>query len=282
MVKKSRSHCQKECSEYLTADVDRAQALELERFLLKPEDLFNGSFDPGLSLEQYTAFMDTPVGLSLGLLLVGVVLSTEASLWITGGEIDNWLVSKSTVGKTVIILILFPQIFQLETKPSKYQHHPLPVLLSVPPIPGQTLEMTTHGAPQNQEGQLSKATGSSVNTQNALPAFLQGSDNKKSFQSQPPNRLQTPYAQQSTSSAFNTLHPSFLEFCVNQGENYIGLEEIHLKSITHDGMLFDRLKQAYNQLRGFRKVYFLLKPVDFQYIKVNKQYKSISTSLTVA
>ena len=65
-----------------------------------------------------------------------------------------------------------------------------------------------------------------------------------------------------------TIDPSFLELCVNQGENIIALSEIHLRQIQDDGSLFKAIRTAYYQLRGFRRWLFLLKPMDIQYVKV--------------
>ena len=62
--------------------------------------------------------------------------------------------------------------------------------------------------------------------------------------------------------------PSFLELCINQGEDVIALNEIHLRQIQDDGNLFKAIRMAYYQLRGFRRWLFLLKPIDIQYVKV--------------
>ena len=73
----------------------------------------------------------------------------------------------------------------------------------------------------------------------------------------------------STSSTDDyTNGPSFLELCVNQGENAISLSEIHLRRVDNDGDLFKSIRRVYHQLRGFRRWFFLLKPADIHYVKV--------------
>ena len=68
----------------------------------------------------------------------------------------------------------------------------------------------------------------------------------------------------------------FIALCVNTGEFNKTLGEIEVSSICTDRQMFHKFKETYQTLRGFRAGairWFLIRPVDIQFIQVCSDYK---------
>ena len=65
-----------------------------------------------------------------------------------------------------------------------------------------------------------------------------------------------------------TLPLKYLEVCVNIGEHERRLAEIDVSQICCDSELFQRVKEGYRSIRGYRSWYFLVKPSKIEYVQV--------------
>lgn len=86
---------------------------------------------------------------------------------------------------------------------------------------------------------------------------------------------QTQIGTNSTTSAVPTESSyKFLELCVNSGKLLKTLGEIDVSSINTDGEFFGVVKSHYLRLRSFRARFWLLKPVNVSYVRVNLPFHS--------
>lgn len=74
---------------------------------------------------------------------------------------------------------------------------------------------------------------------------------------------------------------TFLNLCINTGENHKTFGEIDISKFCSDGELFSRIRQTYRRLRGYRAWLFLVQPVTVYFVKVCSSYlKSTNPFLT--
>lgn len=84
----------------------------------------------------------------------------------------------------------------------------------------------------------------------------------------------------SVSSRNNSVRTAtFLELCVNTGEHLIELGEIDLTRVRCDGDLFAAVRKTYNEIRGFRARFWLLKPKAVSYVRVSTSSQLYATTI---
>lgn len=63
----------------------------------------------------------------------------------------------------------------------------------------------------------------------------------------------------------------YLELCVNTGEFHKSLGEIEVTGVCSDGLLFQKIKKKYLDLRSYRARFFLLQPTAVQFVQVSSR-----------